>query len=149
MAMQQLTARGDITFWHERAAETRETNMASSGDSNVKEHNHVSYKKAINTKIDLILQNRKHANDVFDVIEYLQVCDFYLIFCLRGIQHIWEVIWINATCYINILFLLQSEKEKEILFASNACSKLFCELMERGDMYVGELPKEEDLAQGK
>lgn len=88
--------------------------MAPSGDSNVKEHNNqVSYKKAINTKTDLILQNRKHANDIFDVIEYLQ-----------------------------------SEKEKEIIFATNACSKIFCELIERGDLFVGELPKEEDLAQG-
>ncbi|XP_056302187.1 nucleolar complex protein 4 homolog isoform X2 [Danio aesculapii] len=88
--------------------------MAPSGDSNVKEHNNqVSYKKTINTKTDLILKNRKHANDVFDVIEYLQ-----------------------------------SEKEKEIIFATHACSKIFCELIERGDLYVGELPKEEDLAQG-
>ncbi|KAK7131347.1 hypothetical protein R3I94_016474 [Phoxinus phoxinus] len=88
--------------------------MAPSRDSNVKEEsNQVSYKKDINTKTDRIIQTRKHANDIFDVIEYLQ-----------------------------------SEKEKEIIFATNACSKIFCELLDRGDLYVGELPKEEDLMHG-
>jgi len=52
--------------------------MAPSRDSNVKEESsQVSYKKDINTKTDRIIQNRKHANDIFDVIEYLQVCDYY------------------------------------------------------------------------
>lgn len=50
--------------------------MASSTDSNVKgENSQVSYKKYINTKTDRVLQSKKHANDIFDVIEYLQVCD--------------------------------------------------------------------------
>lgn len=44
---------------------------------------------------------------------------------------------------------LQSEKEKEIIFATNACSRIFCEFLDRGDLYVGELPKEEDLMRGK
>ncbi|XP_067232262.1 nucleolar complex protein 4 homolog [Chanodichthys erythropterus] len=88
--------------------------MAPSRDSNVKgESSQVSYKKTINTKTDSIIQNRKHANDIFDVIEYLQ-----------------------------------SEKEKEIIFATNACSRIFCELLDRGDLYVGVLPKEEDLMHG-
>lgn len=29
----------------------------------------------INSKVDLIIQSKKHANDVFDVLEYLQVCN--------------------------------------------------------------------------
>lgn len=67
----------------------------------------------------------------------------------------------NSTCYGQFYKLivvinkhpffsyLQSEKEKEIIFATNACSKIFCELLDRGDLYVGELPKEEDLMHGK
>lgn len=56
--------------------------MAPSTDSNVKEENSQgSYKKDINTKTDHVLQSKKHANDIFDVIEYLQVtlCDSYFI----------------------------------------------------------------------
>ncbi len=52
-----------------------ETIMAASTNSNVNEENsQVSFKKDINAKTDRILQNKKHANDIFDVIEYLQVC---------------------------------------------------------------------------
>uniref|UniRef100_A0A8C1ZYR1 Nucleolar complex associated 4 homolog n=1 Tax=Cyprinus carpio TaxID=7962 RepID=A0A8C1ZYR1_CYPCA len=88
--------------------------MASSTDSNVKgENSQVSYKKYINTKTDRVLQSKKHANDIFDVIEYLQ-----------------------------------SEKDKEVIFATNACSKVFCQLFYRGDLYVGDLPEEEDLVNG-
>ncbi|XP_051536427.1 nucleolar complex protein 4 homolog isoform X1 [Myxocyprinus asiaticus] len=92
--------------------------MAPSRNSNVKggetgENRPISDKKVLNTKTDRILQNRKHANDIFDVLEYLQ-----------------------------------SEKEKEIIGATNACSKIFCELLDRGDLYVGQLPQEEDLMHG-
>uniref|UniRef100_A0A671QHL1 Nucleolar complex protein 4 homolog n=1 Tax=Sinocyclocheilus anshuiensis TaxID=1608454 RepID=A0A671QHL1_9TELE len=89
--------------------------MAPSTDSNVKgETSQVSYKKDINTKTDRVLQNKKHANDIFDVTEYLQ-----------------------------------SEKDKEVIFATNACSKIFCQLFYRGDLYVGDLPEEEeDLMKG-
>ncbi|XP_073727463.1 nucleolar complex protein 4 homolog isoform X1 [Misgurnus anguillicaudatus] len=95
-----------------------EPNMAPSRDRNVKkgdagENSQISYKKAINTKSERVLQNRKHANDIFDVIEYLQ-----------------------------------SDKEKEIICATNACSKIFCELLERGELYVGQLPTEDDLIHG-
>ncbi|XP_016085099.1 nucleolar complex protein 4 homolog [Sinocyclocheilus grahami] len=91
-----------------------ETIMAPSTDSNVKgETSRVSYKKDINTKTDRVLQNKKHANDIFDVTEYLQ-----------------------------------SEKDKEVIFATNACSKIFCQLIYRGDLYVGDLPEEEDLMNG-
>ncbi|XP_026052225.1 nucleolar complex protein 4 homolog isoform X1 [Carassius auratus] len=88
--------------------------MAPSTDSNVKDKNsQVSYKKDINTKTGRILQNKKHSNDIFDVIEYLQ-----------------------------------SEKDKEIIFATDACRRVFCQLFDRGDLYVGDLPQEEDLMSG-
>ncbi|KTG32362.1 hypothetical protein cypCar_00003923 [Cyprinus carpio] len=88
--------------------------MAPSTDSNVKDENsQVSYKKDINTKTGRILQNKKHSNDIFDVIEYLQ-----------------------------------SEKDKEIIFATNACKRVFCQLFYRGDLYVGDLPQEEELMSG-
>uniref|UniRef100_A0A674C6X2 Nucleolar complex associated 4 homolog n=1 Tax=Salmo trutta TaxID=8032 RepID=A0A674C6X2_SALTR len=67
----------------------------------------------INSKVDLIIQSKKHANDVFDVLEYLQ-----------------------------------SEKEKNVVCAINGCTKLFSTLLERGDLYVGQLPKEELLIGG-
>ncbi len=64
-----------------------ETIMASSTDSNVKEENsQVTFKKDINTKTSRILQNKKHANNIFDVIEYLQVCDSY--FTVDSIRYI-------------------------------------------------------------
>ena len=51
--------------------------MAPSRQSSVKqsepENSKTSYKKLINTKTELILQSRRHANDIFDVLEYLQV----------------------------------------------------------------------------
>ncbi|XP_073681030.1 nucleolar complex protein 4 homolog [Garra rufa] len=88
--------------------------MAPSTDSNVKgENSKVLYKKDINTKTDRILQNKKHANDIFDVIEYLQ-----------------------------------SENDKQIIFATNACRKIFCTLFDKRDLYVGDLPEEEDLMSG-
>ncbi|XP_058615140.1 nucleolar complex protein 4 homolog [Onychostoma macrolepis] len=91
-----------------------ETIMAPSTDSNVKEDNsQVTYKKDINTKTSRILQNKRHANDIFDVTEYLQ-----------------------------------SEKDKEIIFATDACKRVFCQLLDRGDLYVGELPEEEGLMSG-
>uniref|UniRef100_A0A8C8JXX4 CCAAT-binding factor domain-containing protein n=1 Tax=Oncorhynchus tshawytscha TaxID=74940 RepID=A0A8C8JXX4_ONCTS len=63
----------------------------------------------INGKVDLIIQSKKHANDVFDVLEYLQ-----------------------------------SEKEKNVVCAIDGCTKLFSTLLERGELYVGKLPKEEN-----
>lgn len=49
-----------------------------------------------------------------------------------------------------ILSNLQSEKENEVVFAINACQKVFCKLLERGELYVvGQLPKEEEILQGK
>ncbi|KAI5612852.1 nucleolar complex protein 4-like [Silurus asotus] len=92
-------------------------NMAPSKKPNVcksdTEKSQTSPKQTINAKTELILQSRKHANNIFDLLEYLQ-----------------------------------SEKEKEVVFAINACQRLFCELLERGELYVGQLPKEEELLQG-
>ncbi|MCJ8741141.1 hypothetical protein PDJAM_G00067330 [Pangasius djambal] len=92
-------------------------NMAPSKKHSVKkseaENRQTSYKQVINTKTELILQSRKHANSVFDLLEYLQ-----------------------------------SEKEKEVVCAVSACQKLFCEFLERGELYAGQLPKEEEILQG-
>ncbi|XP_072228203.1 nucleolar complex protein 4 homolog isoform X1 [Leuresthes tenuis] len=70
-------------------------------------------------KIDLdsirerILESRKHANDVFDILE-----------------------------------VLQSEKEKDVLGAVDACSKLFYTLLERKELFIGKLPEEEEALSG-
>ncbi|TMS08692.1 Nucleolar complex protein 4-like protein [Larimichthys crocea] len=67
-----------------------------------------SVKKAktdLNGKVESILESRKHANDVFDILE-----------------------------------VLESEKEKDVVSAVDACSKLFCTLLERKELFVGKLP---------
>ncbi|XP_076836277.1 nucleolar complex protein 4 homolog isoform X2 [Brachyhypopomus gauderio] len=92
--------------------------MAAPGDDNVKEkrsdgRSRTSYKETIRTKTELVLHSRKHANELFDVLQYLQ-----------------------------------SDKEKELIFAINACQTLFCALLERGDLYVGQLPKEAEILEG-
>uniref|UniRef100_A0A8B9HCW3 CCAAT-binding factor domain-containing protein n=1 Tax=Astyanax mexicanus TaxID=7994 RepID=A0A8B9HCW3_ASTMX len=91
--------------------------MAPSRENSVKQSEtescKTSSKKAINSKTELILQSRKHANEIFDVLEFLQ-----------------------------------SDKQKEVLFAIAACQKIFCALLERGDLYVGQLPKEEEIVEG-
>ncbi|MGH0163700.1 UNVERIFIED_CONTAM: hypothetical protein FKN15_048536 [Acipenser sinensis] len=91
------------------------TKMAPPGDRNVsvkqkeKQTQKKSVKKELNTKAELVLESRKHANDVFDILEYLQ-----------------------------------SDKEEEVVCAIRACSRVFSALLERGDLYVGQLPKEEE-----
>uniref|UniRef100_A0A8D3C124 CCAAT-binding factor domain-containing protein n=1 Tax=Scophthalmus maximus TaxID=52904 RepID=A0A8D3C124_SCOMX len=60
-----------------------------------------------------ILESRKHANDVFDILE-----------------------------------VLESEKEKDVNTAVSACSKLFCTLLERKDLFIGKLPGEEEAVSG-
>lgn len=42
----------------------------------------------------------------------------------------------------------QSEKEKDVVNAVDACSKLFCTLLERKDLYIGKLPGEEEALSG-
>lgn len=43
----------------------------------------------------------------------------------------------------------QSEKEKDVLSAVDACEKLFSTLFERKDLYFGELPGEEEALNGE
>ncbi|KAM9338243.1 nucleolar complex protein 4 homolog [Symphorus nematophorus] len=75
-----------------------------------------SVKKAkidLNSRVDSVLQSRKHANDVFDILE-----------------------------------ALESEKEKDVISAISACSKLFCTLLERKELFMGKLPEEEEALSG-
>ncbi|XP_053196163.1 nucleolar complex protein 4 homolog [Scomber japonicus] len=67
----------------------------------------------LNSKVESILESRKHANDVFDILEFLQ-----------------------------------SEKEKDVVSAVNACSTLFSALLERKDLFKGKLPGEEEVLSG-
>ncbi|XP_028273882.1 nucleolar complex protein 4 homolog [Parambassis ranga] len=66
-------------------------------------------KTDINCIVERVLESRKHANDVFDILEFLQ-----------------------------------SEKEKDVVSAVGACSKLFCTLLERKELFIGKLPGEEE-----
>ncbi|XP_049460685.1 nucleolar complex protein 4 homolog [Epinephelus fuscoguttatus] len=68
----------------------------------------------LNTKVDRILESRKNANDVFDILEFLQ-----------------------------------SEKEKDVVNAVSACSKLFCTLLENKELFLGKLPGEEEALSGE
>ncbi|XP_031433237.1 nucleolar complex protein 4 homolog [Clupea harengus] len=93
--------------------------MAATKSSNVRlESSTESIKKphriVINDKVESILQSKKNANEIFDLLEYLQ-----------------------------------SDKEKEVVRGVNACGQLFCDLLERGDLFVGKLPKEEELLEGE
>uniref|UniRef100_A0A8D3BQK9 CCAAT-binding factor domain-containing protein n=1 Tax=Scophthalmus maximus TaxID=52904 RepID=A0A8D3BQK9_SCOMX len=67
----------------------------------------------LDSKVERILESRKHANDVFDILE-----------------------------------VLESEKEKDVNTAVSACSKLFCTLLERKDLFIGKLPGEEEAVSG-
>uniref|UniRef100_A0A672ZQ88 CCAAT-binding factor domain-containing protein n=1 Tax=Sphaeramia orbicularis TaxID=375764 RepID=A0A672ZQ88_9TELE len=44
--------------------------------------------------------------------------------------------------------LSQSEKEKNVITAISACSKLFCSMLERKDLFMGKLPEEEEALSG-
>ncbi|KAL4609226.1 nucleolar complex protein 4-like [Arapaima gigas] len=48
----------------------------------------------------------------------------------------------------DLLELLQAEKERDVLCALSSCDHIFSTLLHRGDLYVGKLPKEEDLITG-
>ncbi|XP_066545640.1 nucleolar complex protein 4 homolog [Amia ocellicauda] len=90
--------------------------MAPSRDSNARpdtskqDSGKKSFKKDIKSKAEQVLGNRKHANDVFDILEYLQ-----------------------------------ADKEEAVVCAVNACNKMFCALLERGDLFIGPLPKEDRI----
>ncbi|XP_015253994.1 PREDICTED: nucleolar complex protein 4 homolog [Cyprinodon variegatus] len=64
--------------------------------------------------VDRLLESRKHANDVFDILESLQ-----------------------------------SDKDKDVICAINACCKLFCTLLERKDLFIGKLPGEDEALNGE
>ncbi|KAF7658708.1 hypothetical protein LDENG_00008550 [Lucifuga dentata] len=70
-------------------------------------------KTDLNSKVEKIIESRKNANDIFDILE-----------------------------------CLQSEKEKDVASAINACSKLFCTLLERRDLFLGKLPEEDEVMSG-
>ncbi|KAM8829174.1 nucleolar complex protein 4 homolog [Spinachia spinachia] len=63
----------------------------------------------LNTKVNDVLQGKKNANDVFDILE-----------------------------------VLESDKEKDVVNAINACSKLFSSLLEKKALFLGKLPTEEE-----
>ncbi|XP_054612330.1 nucleolar complex protein 4 homolog [Dunckerocampus dactyliophorus] len=54
----------------------------------------------------------------------------------------------NANDVFDIFELLQSEKEKDVVGAVDACSDLFCTLLERKKLYKGKLPDEEEALSG-
>ncbi|XP_072570057.1 nucleolar complex protein 4 homolog [Paramormyrops kingsleyae] len=87
-------------------APPKSSNVTSDKSKNSKN----TTKTDINTKADLIIQNRKCANDIFDIFEHLQ-----------------------------------AEKDRDVICAIGACSRIFCALMGRGDLFVGPLPEEDSL----
>ncbi|XP_060917560.1 nucleolar complex protein 4 homolog [Labrus mixtus] len=67
----------------------------------------------LDSKVDDILESRKHANDVFDILE-----------------------------------VLQSERSMSVVSGVNACSRLFCSLLERKELFMGKLPGEDEVLSG-
>lgn len=47
------------------------------------------------------------------------------------------------------MYLPQSEEEDDVLKAVTACSKLFCCLLEKRELFRGELPAEEAAMNGE
>ncbi|RVE65664.1 hypothetical protein OJAV_G00118640 [Oryzias javanicus] len=93
--------------------------MAPSKKRNVNSRN-TSERSSKAAKVDLegvvdrILESRKHANDVFDILESLQ-----------------------------------SEKERDVVSAVDACCRLFSTLLEMKDLFVGKLPAEDEALSGE
>ncbi|KAM5312856.1 nucleolar complex protein 4 homolog [Glossophaga mutica] len=54
----------------------------------------------------------------------------------------------EANAVFDILAVLQSEDQEEIQDAVRACSRLFGALLERGELFVGQLPPEEAVMAG-
>ncbi|XP_059214082.1 nucleolar complex protein 4 homolog [Centropristis striata] len=90
-------------------AKKRNVSSAKTTEQSVK-----TAKIDLNSKVESILESRKNANDVFDILEFLQ-----------------------------------SEKEKDIVNAANACSTLFCTLLEKKELFLGKLPAEDDALSGE
>uniref|UniRef100_A0A8C4EE97 CCAAT-binding factor domain-containing protein n=1 Tax=Dicentrarchus labrax TaxID=13489 RepID=A0A8C4EE97_DICLA len=89
-------------------AKKRNVSSAKTSQQSVK-----TAKIDLNSKVERILESRKHANDVFDILE-----------------------------------VLQSEKDKDVISAADACGKLFCTLLERKELFIGKLPGEEEALGG-
>ncbi|KAM6902144.1 nucleolar complex protein 4 homolog [Xenentodon cancila] len=89
-------------------APARKRNVSSPKTSKL---NTKTAKIDVDSIVDRILESRKSANSVFDVLE-----------------------------------LLQSEKEKDVISAIDACSRLFCTSLENKDLYRGKVPPEEEEA---
>ncbi|XP_069476086.1 nucleolar complex protein 4 homolog [Ambystoma mexicanum] len=64
---------------------------------------------ALATSLEAVLESRKNANAVFDILEYLQ-----------------------------------AETQEDLLSAIRTCNRLFGTLLERGELFVGRLPEEDD-----
>lgn len=43
---------------------------------------------------------------------------------------------------------LQSDKDEDVVRAAGACSTLFCSLLQRGEMFRGKVPGEEEAMCG-
>uniref|UniRef100_A0A1A8RWY0 Nucleolar complex associated 4 homolog n=1 Tax=Nothobranchius rachovii TaxID=451742 RepID=A0A1A8RWY0_9TELE len=54
----------------------------------------------------------------------------------------------RANDVFDILETLQSAKEKDVISAASACSKLFSTLLERKDLFIGKLPGEDEALNG-
>ncbi|XP_043571184.1 nucleolar complex protein 4 homolog [Chiloscyllium plagiosum] len=54
----------------------------------------------------------------------------------------------NANSVFDILEGLEAEDEAEILTATATCSKLFCTLLQQGEVFFGQLPGEEEYLSG-
>ncbi|XP_056389147.1 nucleolar complex protein 4 homolog [Hyla sarda] len=50
----------------------------------------------------------------------------------------------NANSVFDILEYLQSENEDDVLAAIRTCSRLFESLLQKGELYIGDLPEEEE-----
>lgn len=54
----------------------------------------------------------------------------------------------NANRVFEILELLAAKEEQDVLSASRTCRRLFAALLRRGELWVGDLPAEEDALSG-
>ncbi|XP_078277959.1 nucleolar complex protein 4 homolog [Rhinoraja longicauda] len=54
----------------------------------------------------------------------------------------------NANAVLDILEALEAEEEANTLEAIRTCGRLFCTLLQRGDLFVGQLPGEDQAMSG-
>nr|XP_004668929.1 nucleolar complex protein 4 homolog [Jaculus jaculus] len=70
---------------------------------------------------------------------------------LRPLGHLLQAVLENrsqANSVFDILAVLQSEDQEEIQEAVRTCSRLFGALLERGELFVGQLPSEDTVLAG-